>query len=521
MPINTPHPEYLKYVEDWRKVRDAIEGESAIRRDITYYLPIPPGHATSTEVLMSGKRVAHTRYSFYASFAEFPEIVSPTLNGILGLIHEKRPVVELPEDMRYLIDSVTPDGEDLHDFWERCTREILTTGRFVTLGEIFDDRPYLCPYLAESLINWQMYPKSIGGMERLVVLREMKLVPDPEDPYVYKVAEIYRRLSLENGVYTVSVYQEIDGKMQALVLDQFEDEETGKIVDQRELLPVYLGRPMTRIPITVINALGLGHEYGPIPMLPMTRRSLSIFRKSADYNRSMYIKGDPQCVLFGVMADDAPTEIGGSAIWCFENPEGKAQYLDIDGQGIPLMRQSINDEFDRFADEVGMLLEGSVTGYESGEALRRRQAVRQVTVKSVVINSAEGIQSALRSLGRMKGKSEEELKKIKFTPNLDFTEPMMTGQELREFVTSKRLGAPLSEKTLHELMRRRQVTQRDYEEERRLLDKEPPLQGGSATTVSGTMAETTNVPGADRPEGGDRRSPPGQERRRGGQSPRG
>ena len=102
MPISTTRPEYDNISQDWRKVRDCIEGETALRRDIAYYLPIPPGmDAGGVQVLDTGKRIPGDRYSFYASFAEFPEIVSPTLNGILGLVHEKDPEIKLPGEKEW------------------------------------------------------------------------------------------------------------------------------------------------------------------------------------------------------------------------------------------------------------------------------------------------------------------------------------------------------------------------------------------------------------------------------------
>lgn len=465
MSVSALHPDYQKHIEDWRKVRDAVEGESALRRDITYYLPVPPGmEGGPAEVLLTGKRgYTNSRYQFYARMAEFPEIISPTLNGILGLIHEKDPEIVLPADMKYLIDQCTPDGQDIYEFWERCTKDLLVTGRFVTLGDVVGDKPYLCEYPTESLINWQLRPKVLGGGPSLIVLKEVRLEPDPGDRYSYVEVTYYRQLELENGIYTIRMFKEVEGKMQEVPVFNDDDSSMG-------VVPMLFGKTFADIPMTIVNVQDVGYEYGPIPMLPMVRRALSIFRRSADYNRSLYIKGDPQCVIFGIQDEDIPTEIGGSSIWAFENAEGKAQYLDIDGQGIPLMEKAIANEFTRFSDEVGMLLEGSATGYESGEALKRRQSMRQVTVKSVVINAAEGMTTALRAIGKMLGKSDAELQTIEFIPNLDFTEPMMAGQELISFITAKNEGAPLSEETLHGLMRRRQVTGMTYEEERKKIE---------------------------------------------------
>lgn len=464
MPVNTRHPEYVKHVENWTKVRDAVEGDLAIRRNVTDYLPVPPGLSTAAEVLETGKRVSTTRYWFYARLAEWPEIVSPTLNGILGLIHEKKPEVKLPKDMEYLIEDATPTGMQLDDLWEMVTKEMFVTGRSILLGEIYDkdSNPRLCLYPTESMINWRLLPERDGGQPEMVVFEEHKWEPKEDDEFSYENVTYYRLLQLVLGSYTVRLFKLVKEKIVEVKIDE----------ENYAVKPMYLGATFDYIPITTINALDLGYDYGPVPLLPMTNRAISIFRRSADYNRSLYIKGDPQVVLTGVSEDDIPTDIGGGTVWAFSNPMARANYLDIDGQGIPLMRQSIEDQFARFADEVGMLLEGSSTGYESGEAIRRKQAMRQVTVKSVIINAAEGMEKALRMLARMKGKSDTEIENITFSPNIDFNEPIMTGAELRELITSKTLGAPLSEQTLHDLMRRRQITEMSYVEERALLDEE-------------------------------------------------
>ena len=461
--VETLHPAYEEHTSIWELTRDCVAGESAIRGKIVTYLPPPPGMATTSEFLATGKRTVNDRYHFYASFADFPEIVSPTLNGIQGLIHEKPPEFILPASMEYLREAATPDGESLEELWERITQEILVTGRIVLLGEVVNDRLLLCPYPTESLINWRLDPIILGGRSSLVVLREVNLVQDGSDEFKHAELVTYRVLRMIEGAYTVQIYvKDSEGKLTIVASEEGEP----------FITPILFGRVFDRIPIMVLNALNTGFEYGSIPMLPMAKRARTIFRKSADYNRSLYIKGDPQCIIFGIDKDDAPTEIGGGAVWVFDNAEANAKYLDIDGQGIPLMRQSINDEFDRFADEIGMLFEGVTSGYESGEALRRRQAMRQVTVKSLVINAAEGLEAALRMLGRFMNVEPGD---IRVNPNLDFTEAPILGQELREFITAKKMGVPISNKTLHELLRRRQITSLTFEEEMELLNNEALL----------------------------------------------
>ncbi len=467
MPVSTTHPSYDEKVLDWQLCRDTVAGQAAIFRRLLRYLPAPPGMQSNAGTSLSQfltKRYTGDRYSFYASFAEFPEIVSPTLNAILGLIHEKKPEIRLPAKLAYLERQATPDGETLLELWERVTREIVITGRWLGLGEIMGDKLYACTYPVESMINWRTAPKSQGGAASLIVLRECLLIPGKDDPFTQIEQIQYRILTMdENGIYKVQVWVETGDGYTPLEMDE---------EGSTEVYPAMFGVAMPYIPIYPINALDVGFEYGPMPLLGLSRRATSIFRKTADYHRAIYMKCDPQPVLTGVDIDDAPTEIGGGKIWVFSNPDAKAIYLDIDGQGIPLMGAAIKEQYEQFADEAGMMFEGVSTGYESGEALRRRQAMRQVTIKSLVMNAAHGVETMLRSFAVLQGANPDE---VSFQPNLDFTEPLMQGQELFNILQAKTLGAPMSLKSIYDLMRRRQLVHGDYEEELTNIKSEPTL----------------------------------------------
>lgn len=466
MPISTMHPLFQHHIMDWDLCRDTVEGQSAIERRMLRYLPPPPGLAAEAGMSLSNfltKRYTGSRYAFYASFAEFPEIVSPTLNAIMGLIHEKLPKIKLPSRLQYLLTMATPDGESLQELWERVTREILVVGRWVGLGEIVGDKIYACTYPVETMINWRLDAKVLGGRPSMIVLRELSDVPRTDDPFAHETQEQFRMLAVEEGVYTAMVGVEGKTGVEWQALD---------VEGVTKIAPMIFGKTLDHIPIYPINALDVSFDYGPMPLLGMSRRATSIYRKTADYHRALYIKGDPQPVIIGVDPSDAPDEIGGGKLWIFSNPDAKVDYLDIDGQGIPLMRQAINDQFAQFADETGMLFEGASTGYESGEALRRRQAMRQVTIKSLVINAAHGMETMLRDFALMQGLNPEE---VTFEANLDFAEPLMTGQELRELIQAKTLGAPISNESLHDLMRRRQLVHREFGQELSLIKSETPL----------------------------------------------
>jgi hypothetical protein len=489
MPISSQHPTYKEQEDDWLTMRDALAGENAIRKSITRYLPPPPGMnmrgaADINDILGSATKGVQSRYAFYGTFAEWPEIVQMTLNAIQGLVHEKPPTVVLPKDMEGLLEVATPSGDTLMDLWETMTREMFSTGRVILLGEIVGDDILICPYTAESMINWHVLPKIVGGGPIMNVFKEVKSVPKADDPYEHEDVTTYRELQLEAildedgqpigaSQYRVRLWRQKANDSEAKRVVTSETDEYGWIT------PMHFGTAWDVIPVTVSNANDRTFKFGPIPLISAARRAISIFRKTADYFRSLYNKGDPQAVLFGVDKDDIPSSIGGSTVWAFPDADGSAMYLDIDGQGIPMQRTAIEDQYDRFEQETGRLIasddQGSASNV-SGETIRRKTANHQVNVKGLVINAAAAMESHLKLHAKLRGKSQGEIDAIEFNANLDFAEPMMTGREFMDYVLAKNAGGPLSTETLHDIARQHKITEKTFEEETAAIESEGPTQ---------------------------------------------
>ena len=91
MPINTPHKKYTAVQDDYKTMRDWLEGERAVRADIQRYLPPPPGLADNSGAPLNLNEIVsnnfsgnggHNRYTFYAMFAEFVDITNTTISAI-------------------------------------------------------------------------------------------------------------------------------------------------------------------------------------------------------------------------------------------------------------------------------------------------------------------------------------------------------------------------------------------------------------------------------------------------------
>lgn len=425
--VSTQRKEYIKRAKVWQRVRDCLDGEECVKGKKTIYLPKPPGFECNNG--------SDERYNFYLSFAEFPDILGHTLAILQGLIHEKSPDIELPPKMEYLLDSATPDGKSIYQLWEHATAEVLATGRMALFREIVGDEIKLAPYCAESMVNW------LEG--RFVVFEENKTVQGSGDFEVEEVCE-HRALRLdeETGIFYVQLYRD-------------------NVKVSEDVVPVYFGKPLSEIPVDVINAGSHGYEFGAIPLKPLSDRLISIYRKTADYFRSLYNKSEPQTVISGVAESEMPDHIGGGSVWVFQNAEAKAEYLDIDGNGIPLMREAINDQYDRFSQEGGRLLDVG-NAKESAEAVGKRQRMSQINIVSIAKKVGEGFEASLKKIAETMGLNPDE---VKFQAYLDFSSSAMSGKDLLDLVMAKNQGAPISNKSIHAIMKSRRLTSMEFDDE--------------------------------------------------------
>jgi len=63
-------------------------------------------------------------YKTYVHRATFPMIVSPTIEGMLGLIHRNESQIDMPDAMKPLTANIDGKGMTLEAFHKQITREL-------------------------------------------------------------------------------------------------------------------------------------------------------------------------------------------------------------------------------------------------------------------------------------------------------------------------------------------------------------------------------------------------------------
>jgi hypothetical protein len=460
------HPQYTDKAADYIVSKDCFDGEKAIKRKTTAYLPATSGHISLG--IGTADKPGSKLYASYLTRAVFPEIVRETVNALVGIMTREKWIVKLPEKLEGLRDRATSRSEPLDTLIRRILESQLLYGRRGLLLDVDTarDLPYIADYSAEQIINWDDVSMA-GSTTRkltLVVVDESESVRKPGE-LTWANEERYRVLTLGglngdgSGPYTAQV--ERDGNR------------------GEEVVPDIRANKLDKIPFVFINSADLVPEPGELPLIGLARLALTIYRGEADYRQALFMTSQDTLVITGVNVGGGNDDttggtgviIGAGAMINIPSEEGDAKFIGVSGTGLAEARQSLENDYNRASQYgVGMLSGGS--GAEAAETLRIRVASRTATLKTIVGACAEGLEEILKTAAEWMGANPDE---VEVEANTDFIENDMSAEELVKLVAAKVGGAPMSWQTVHDNMKKRGVTDKEFEDEVQLILAEVDL----------------------------------------------
>jgi hypothetical protein len=315
--VNYVRIELSRVVPQYALIRDCIEGEFAIKgytretsplaaglinivnesvkADISKaqrYLPKPNASDTSSQ--------NSDRYLSYLTRAVFYNVTGRTLEGMVGEVFKRDPVVKLPTVMNFMLDDADGSGVGLTQLAKRGIRYVLPYGRagvFVdfpqTTGSVTKSdidngiRPTITFYEAWNVINWKTTKVNGETVLSLVVLREQ--VDISSDEYASDLQDRYRVLKLNTSgpvpIYSQELHKPKD--------DKNFDVEIIAVTDAS-------GSSLTRIPFMFVGSENTDSGVDKPPMFDLATINIAHYRNSADYEESAYICGQPTIVATGL-----------------------------------------------------------------------------------------------------------------------------------------------------------------------------------------------------------------------------
>lgn len=481
--VNNFHPLYVEFLPEFTLMRDVYKGERQVKSKDTLYLPPAQSHIVDGMGTGQDGRISYNAYKERAVFHNF---VADAVESYLGLLHYKPTQYILPEKMKFILDKASISGESLDQLLRKIHTQQLITGRCGLLLDIDvtgSGNPYIALYEAESIINWDEGSNQAGlNALNLVVLNESQSV---RDGFAWKEVEKYRvlilgDLNLNEEDFQNNVYSQ-------LVVEY----SNGRVVDELGVQPKILGQALNEIPFVFVNSKDVSANPDNPPLLGLANLCLAIYRGEADRRQSLHMQAQDTLVVVGGSQTDEATRVGAGAVLNVDIG-GDAKFIGVGSSGLAEQRQCINDDREAAVTKAGQLM-NSNSKQESGDALKIRMAAQTANLHQVAVTSAYALEQLLKKCARWMGIDDREVAVI---PNLQFADKDMKGQDFAQLIAAKNTGLlPLSDKTVHTILKEQGYTKLSYDEERKLMaedELEPPIKVDTmSSNVSNPSAQVT------------------------------
>lgn len=441
------HPEYDKNLPKWQKIDDAINGKPAVDkylRDVGCNEP--------------DKKYAQERQKEYIDGAIWFGFTLNTLDGFVGSIYRKKPVIEIPPQLDYLIGNVDGNGLTLVQQSKESTRQVIGKGRQGLLvdmpnveetpsieqqenGEIV---PRIQTYLSQAIINWRT--KRVGSINILtmIVLAEPydRDISDSEfllggDDYDFYDVQ-YRVLGIDDEGY---YYQEIwyqERKEGELITDMVD----GKV---KRVYPVQNGSRMRSIPFYFIGSSDNDYKVDPAPLGSIADLNIGHYRNNADTEENSFIASQAMLVISlgeGVTSQDFneanPNGVRiGARRGLNVGAGGSASFIQAD-ESDKAMRLMKEKEEQAIAIGAQMITPSvNITA----ESARIQNGANTSQLSTIADNVSEAYTMALQQCALFLGSSDD----VSFKLNQDFFFKSMTAQERAQWVNEVMQGiTPIS-----------------------------------------------------------------------------
>lgn len=491
MAVDSKHPLYVDQFDNWQQMTHTFAGEKTVKEQGVNYLPPTSGQeADGMDTLQSP---GYKSYKRYRARAVFPEYVEDAVEAMLGVMHHKPPVIELPDAMEPLRERATLRNESLEMLLRRINEQQLINGRLGLLVDLLAepvnrdqgdtqprvatgveqrDLPYISLYHAQNIINWDTGRRDGIQIENanLVVLDESEY--ERTKDFNWEWQEKFRVLVLGDpelnepsggGLYQFATYR------------------NSKTFSSTDLqTPSRIGQPVDFIPFTFINASDVVPEPDKPPLLGLSNLCLTVYRGEADFRQALYMQGQDTLVITGAGSSDEDIRIGAEGR--LDLPEGAtAEYIGVDSGGLREMADTIDKDKNHAMQKGGQLMDSVSRERESGDALKVRVAARTATLNQIALTGAFGLEMSLKQAAEWMGLDPDQ---VTVTPNLDFIDSGLEPDDIVKLITAKNQGAPISNQTIHKWMEERDATDLEFEEEMDIIEAEEPI-GLAATLTEG------------------------------------
>lgn len=307
------HPDAELLFPEYVLIGDVIEGEVAIKKAGTKYLPVPG------EDLDEDPVVTETRYKNYKKRAVFYNVARQTLNGLIGQVFLRDPIIKVSSQLNKLVENANGEGTSLIQQSKKALTSCLAYSRCgifvdfpktenpVSIKDINEGnfRPTLHVYEPLEIYNWRT--QEIGAEDVLTLIVLFEKFPLYDDGFEVKYAIQFRVLRLVNGLYVHEVWREEEPTFYKESLRY-----TGNFIKKETYHPTdNSGKRLDRIPFFFCGSQNNDPKPDSPNFYDICSLNLAHYRNSADYEESCFLVGQPTPVVSGVNEHWAKEVLGG------------------------------------------------------------------------------------------------------------------------------------------------------------------------------------------------------------------
>ena len=473
MPVNSTHSQYDENSPKWKRLRDVLAGEDAVKKAMTDYVP-----------MLSGQDPLE--YQAYLGRGLFYAATSRTLDGLSGMISRKDPTVKKPGNVLddFLLD-VDMLGNPLADYAKTALDEVISVGRGGTLVDWNDEenRPVWSWYDAETILNWRMI--RIAGKMRLglVVLAEqieqekaISTTDGTTDDFTTTVVSQIRVLRLvpagEAYQYQVEVWQQVK-----------KGAEKAEWVLSDQMTPVRRGLALADIPFTLHGPSMSSSDVERSPLEDIATANLNHFALDVDYKHGLFFTSHPTPIVAGI-DKDTELKVGSTTAWVSDNVNFKASYMEASGSGLGQYVTAF-DRIERIMAILGArMLEQQKAGVETAQAMQLRQGGEGSVLAAIAHSLSQSLTHALKWAVWWQGTDETpetiDDETVSIQLNTEFEPWTMDSASMQAMVAAWQ-GRAISRDTLFWNLQRGGIIPpgRTLEEEQAKIDAEAPVLTGT------------------------------------------
>jgi hypothetical protein len=457
------HPQYIATQNLWRRMRDVVAGEDAIKAAGEVYVP-------------KLDSMSEDEYEAYVGRGFFYNASARTVAGYLGMVFRKDPIVNLGgvnkvvDTFKAFQDDVDLLGTGFQAYARDVVSDVLTVGRAGTLVDWHEqeERATFCFYRAENILNWR--ETRIGGrmVLSMLALSECVSIENPENPFITDEVEQIRVYQLVTDVCMVSVWQQVK--------QADSDKPRWEVVSTA--VPMRRGVPLSFIPFVFHGIRNTRPDVEIPPLNDVAVANVSHFKVDVDYKHGLHFTALPTAWVSGF--DKATTlKIGSTAAWVTDQIGATAGFLEFKGEGLGTFEKAM-DRIERLLSVLGArLLESHKRVSESAEALAIRQGGENSVIGDMAAAISQGLTEALRIVvwwhGTEETPADVPVNSAACQLNSDYDVQPVTASDMVAMVYAWQQSA-ISRDTLHYRLERGEVLPpgRTIEEELALIKQRPP-----------------------------------------------